>query len=246
MNSFLPERRIQRVRHELRRRKVEVLRSERLSPGFIRITFGGEDLADFVSLSFDDHIKFIFTNAAGEAVRRDYTPLHYDTTARTLTLDFALHERGAATDWARAAREGDDAVIGGPRGSMIIPANYDWHLLVGDSTAVPAIERRLQELPAGSRAFVVVQLEDSADQRHIESKATVNVCYVKTGEALLAAVRTLPLPEGDGFAWGGGEASTMRPLRELLLKEKGVPSANLRIAAYWKRGASDFHERLEE
>lgn len=240
------ERRIQRVRHELRRREVRVAQVEQISPGFARLTFVGDDLADFVSLSFDDHVKFMFVDPTGEVIRRDYTPLQHDAAARTLSIEFALHERGAASDCARAAQVGQPATIGGPRGSMIIPLDYDWHLLVGDSAALPAIHRRLRELPASARAIAVIQLDDAADRREFASAADVAVHWVRSGEELLGAVRALQLPAGSGFAWGAGEASLMRPLRELLRTEKGIASVDMRVAAYWKQGAADFHERLDD
>jgi len=146
------ESRVQRVRHELKRRDVAVARVEPLGGDFVAVTFAGDDLADFVSASFDDHVKFML----GEDVRRDYTPRRYDRAARELTIEFALHGDGKASAWARQAQVGQRAAIGGPRGSMIIPADYGWHLLAGDTTALPAIRRRMEELPAGVRAIVII------------------------------------------------------------------------------------------
>ena len=51
--------RVQRVRHELKRRTLVVARVESLSPHFRSVTFTGESLADFVSASFDHHVKFM-------------------------------------------------------------------------------------------------------------------------------------------------------------------------------------------
>jgi NADPH-dependent ferric siderophore reductase len=48
-------RRVQRIRHTVRRRLLDVLRVERMSPGFVRVTLGGADLEGFTRLSFDDH-----------------------------------------------------------------------------------------------------------------------------------------------------------------------------------------------
>ena len=42
-------------------------------------------------------------------------------------------------------------------GSFVIPTGFDWHLLAGDDTALPAIARRLEELPAGARADVILE-----------------------------------------------------------------------------------------
>ena len=79
-------RRVERVRHELKRRELAVVAVERLSPGFVAVTFAGDSLADFVSLSFDDHVKFMIEHG-GEPVRRDYTPRSFSTAQRRLTTD---------------------------------------------------------------------------------------------------------------------------------------------------------------
>ena len=70
---------------------------------------------------------------------RDYTPRRHDAEAGTLEIDFALHEAGPATQWAEQAKVGDLLGVGGPRGSFIVPTDFDWHLLIGDDTALPAI-----------------------------------------------------------------------------------------------------------
>jgi NADPH-dependent ferric siderophore reductase len=243
MDQPVQTRRVQRVRHELRRRELDVLRVERISPHFMSVTFGGDALADFVSASFDDHIKFMFVDGQGELVRRDYTPRRFDPERRELTLEFALHDEGGACAWAERAQVGDSALIGGPRGSMIIPMDYDWHLLVGDSSALPAIHRRLEELPAGARVSAIVQLAE-ADRRDLRSAASLDLRWVDTPEELVAAVQALPLPAGEGYAWGAGEHGMMTRVRALLV-EKGQPKEAMRVAAYWRQGFSDHHEDLE-
>lgn len=246
LSSGVAARRIQRIRHELHRRDVVVRRVYRPSPNFVAITFGDASLAGFVSASFDDHVKFIFTDASGQSVRRDYTPLLHDAVCGELTIEFALHDGGDATGWARQARVGDRAVIAGPRGSMVIPADYPWHLLAGDTTALPAIMRRLQELPADVQAQVLLLAHDRADHRPLVSAARLDVCWVTTPDTFLAAARELDLPEGEGFVWAAGEAALMKRLRQLLVDEKRHPGSAMRVAAYWKHGAQEFHENLED
>lgn len=237
------ERRVRRVRHELRRRELEVARVEPLGPGFVAVTFSGESLAGFVSESFDDHVKFMPEGTAGEPVRRDYTPRRFDRARRELTIEFALHGHGAASEWARRARPGQRALVGGPRGSFIVPADYDWHLLAGDATALPAIARRLEELPPDAHAIVVAHV-DEADRRVLAGPAGLRVQWVDSGAALVEAVRVLELPPGEGYAWAGGEASVMAALRGVLAGEKRQPKEGMRVAAYWKRGASAHHENF--
>jgi NADPH-dependent ferric siderophore reductase len=239
-----PRKLVQRVRHELRRRELVVASVTPLGEHFVSVTFAGDALEDFVSLGFDDHVKFMLADdASGEPVRRDYTPRHYDAQSRQLTIEFALHGHGAASDWARTAAPGQSATIGGPRGSMIVPPDFDWHLLVADATGLPAIRRRLEELPAGTRPIVAALVEES-DRILPDTQAQLEVHWADEGDALVAAVQALTLPAGEGYAWGGGEAAMMKRVRDVLAIDKAVPKEAMRISAYWKQGAADFHEDL--
>lgn len=234
---------IERVRHDLKLREVTVARINRVSPGFASITFQGEALADFTSLSFDDHVKFMFNDASGEQVRRDYTPRRVDTDAREVDIEFALHGHGGAAEWARNATIGQRAIIGGPRGSMILPLAMDWHLLIGDDSALPAVTRRLEELPAGARVDAVL-LVGAADRRTLVTRADARIHWVDSDDALLQVLKELPLQSGAGLAWGGGEAALMARVRQVLV-ETGMPRQAAKVSAYWKRGVADHHERLD-
>lgn len=238
-------RRVQRVRHEIKQRDVEVVNIRPVGANFISITFRGEALQDFVSASFDDHVKFTFPDATGEMVRRDYTPRQFDREKRELTIEFVRHGDGKASEWARQASVGQRAVIAGPRGSMIIPPDYDWHLLAGDATAFPAMRRRLDELPRTARVIVVAMADDAADRCEFNSSAQVELQWVSSPDEMITALRAIELPRGEGFAWCAGEASLMIRLREMLVGEKGVVKEAMRIAAYWRHGESNVHEQLD-
>jgi len=239
--------RVQRVRHELKRRTLSVLRVEALSPRVRSVTLGGEDLADFVSLSFDDHIKLFLPGPDGApAVARDYTPRHFDRAARELTIEFALHGDGPAAAWAAQASVGQQLDIGGPRGSFIVPKDLDWHLLVGDASALPAIARRLAELPAGVSVCTIVQMPDAADRRALASAAHVQLQWVSDDAQCLDAVRAWQHPAGEGFAWCAGEAACAAALRRVLVDELGVDRYAVRASAYWKRNAVAYHENLSD
>jgi NADPH-dependent ferric siderophore reductase len=203
----------------------------------VAVTFTDESLADFVSPSFDDHIKLFIDTGAEEPARRDYTPRSFDNAARELVLEFVLHGDGPASEWAAQAQPGQRVRIGGPRGSFLIPLDYDWHLLVGDETALPAIARRLEELPAGAKTMVVLQVADPADRRVLSSAAELSTTWVSDSAACLAALRALQLPPGEGYVWAAGEAADMAELRRILVDEKGHDKRAIRAAAYWRRGA---------
>lgn len=231
---------VQRVRHDLKRRRLQVLRRTVLTPNVVSLTFTGDDLADFISASFDDHVKILFD----DEVKRDYTPRRYDTAARELDIEFSLHGDGPAAQWATKARPGDELNIGGPRGSFIVPTGYDWHVLVGDDTALPAIARRLEELPAGTRAHVMLAVAEE-DRRALPSAADVTLQWVDpSAEALVTAVAALPRPAGDGYAWAAGEARAMARVREVFVGAWGLENRRVRCAAYWKAGAIAHHENL--
>ena len=246
MNTPTTVSRVQRVRHEIKRRDLQVVRVASISPHFKSITFAGESLADFNSASFDDHIKLLLDVGDTEPVRRDYTPRHFDARTGELTLEFALHGDGPAAQWAAQAAPGQRATIAGPRGSFIIPVDYDWHLLVGDDTAIPAIARRLEELPATAQAIVLLQMPDVADRRSFKSAAAHSVRWVSDTVELLDAARALRLPPGEGYAWCAGEAGAIAALRKILVNEKGHDRHAIRAAAYWKQGAVAHHENLED
>jgi NADPH-dependent ferric siderophore reductase len=237
--------RVQRVRHEIKRRLLQVVRTETISPHFRAITFAGEELAGFVSASFDDHIKFILDDGKGGEIKRDYTPRRYDPIRGELTLEFALHGDGPAASWAQNAVPGQQATIAGPRGSFVIPADYAWHLLIGDETALPAVSRRMEELQAGARVLAILQTDDSGDRRNFQMHTNSHVQWVADADQLLASLRALVLPVGEGYAWCAGEAGTMAAVRRILVEEKGHSRHHIRAAAYWKQGASGHHENLE-
>ncbi|WP_313295431.1 siderophore-interacting protein [Diaphorobacter sp.] len=261
-DSATPSLTIKRVRQEFASRHMKLLAREIVSPGFVRLTLGGADLADFRSDGFDDHVKLLLPAVGqekpllptlvdgrphfGEGERptaRDYTPVRWDARKGTLVLEFAVHDEGPATLWALHAQPGQWVGIAGPRGSMVVPTQFAWHWLLGDASALPAIERRLAELPAQARVTVRVQLNHAADRRALPSAAQVDLQWV---DALDQAAQVLTLPADDGFIWAAGESSDMTQLRRTLLAKPGVDPKRMRISAYWKRGAQGHHEELVE
>ena len=127
---------------------------------------------------------------------------------------------------------------------MVIPTDYAWHLLVGDASALPAMHRRLEELPADAHAIVIAHATSAADRRAFKSQAKHSVQWVDSDDALVNAVHALELPAGEGYAWCAGEASAMAQLRDVLFEEKQLPRETIKVAAYWKAGTADHHETL--
>jgi NADPH-dependent ferric siderophore reductase len=251
---------IHRVSHEIKRRRLEVLRVVDLTPRMRRITLGGPQLAGFVSLGTDDHVKLLFPqNAAEQAAletlvlgagktdqpmptMRDYTPRRYDLDTLELDIDFVLHGDGPASTWAEQAKPGQFLHIGGPRGSMVVPDIFDSYLLIGDETALPAIARRLEGLAANRRVLAVIEVENGAEQQKLESAAQVNVIWVlREGgkNNLLNTVKQLQVPSGNLYAWVATESKVSRQIRRVLLDEHGLNEQFVKAVGYWRLDDSD-------
>lgn len=244
---------IRRVRYELERRLLNVQHVQHLTPNMVRVTVTGDELAGFTSQGFDDHVKLFFTDAAGETARRDFTPRRYDAGRAELLIDFALHDSGPATRWASTATKGMTLALGGPRGSSIIPTDLESHLLVGDETALPAIGRRLEELPGTTRAWVVAEIANESERQEFATAANVDVIWVYrrggtpgSADALLKVLRTVPAPTTQCFAWIAGESNVARRLRQYLVEERRLEKSWVKAAGYWRRGVVGAHDKIDD
>ncbi len=262
------------VRHPLVPRLLEVVRVERPTPRLVRVTLGGEAIAGFATLSPTDHVKLLvpsggeppamptagpnglsFPPGTSMSDARDYTPRRFDPETGELAIDVVIHGSGRVSNWAETAKPGDRIGVLGPRGSFLVPEAFAWLLLVGDDTALPTIARWLEALPAGARAFAVVEVEDAAEEQALATPAGATVVWVHRAgsagaadERLAAAVANLDLPEGDGFAWIGGEVNAARMVRRHLLNEREMPRAAVDLSGHWKRGVAswDHHEEIPD
>ncbi|GLQ91304.1 siderophore-interacting protein [Dyella acidisoli] len=256
------------VRHQLAMRTLEVLSSKRMTPHMQRITLKGEQLHGFVSASPDDHVKLLFPNADGELVfpalgpngpefppgskpspMRDYTPREHDAMRNELIIDFVLHGDGPASTWAEQAKPGHRIGVGGPRGSFLIADDFDRYMLIGDETALPAIGRRLDEMPAGAHVVVLVEIPERADRQPLGSQAAFEVTWLErngieaaSSDLLESALRELPKLPGDTFYWIAAESRRVRTMRRFLAEDRGVPKEWIRATGYWKADGSEEDE----
>jgi NADPH-dependent ferric siderophore reductase len=246
-----------RLRHETRRRPLTVRSVVRLTPNMMRIEFSSPDLADFVSASPDDHIKLRVPDASAEGgiAMRDYTPRAFDIANGLITIDFALHEAGRdmgpATAWALAAKEGDQIEIGGPRGSAVVPDDFDYYLLIGDETALPAIGRRVEHLRPGVPVATIVVVDGPAEIQTLETRADWRPVWafrdgVRDDAALLReALANWQAPQGEGYVWIAAEALVARAVRDAMLAERGHTKGWVKAAGYWVRGEAGASTKMD-
>jgi len=239
---------VTRIRHDTKRRHLAVARVDRLAPKMVRVVLRGDDLPGFTSLGFDDHVKLFF-----EADMRDFTPRRYDADTGELWVDFYLHEAGPAASWASQVAVGQELDVGGPRGSSVISLEgIDAHVLVGDETALPAIGRRLEELPPRVRALVVLDTEVETSGYPLASAAQLEVVKVPAGDTvsradrIIEALRNLRYPTGSCFTWVAAESQVARAIRRYLISERGIDKRWIKAAGYWRRGAVGAHDNITD
>ncbi|MDO0928516.1 siderophore-interacting protein [Streptomyces sp. TG1A-8] len=242
---------------------ARVVRTERLTPHMQRVVLGGEGLAGFPADTCTDHyVKLLFAPEGVSypepfdmeriraefpreqwPVTRTYTVRAWDPEHRELTLDFVIHgDEGLAGPWAARVRPGETVRFMGPGGAYAPDTSADWHLFAGDESALPAIARALESLPAGVRVHAFVEVSGPAEEQKIDSG--VEVVWLHrgdrpVGEALLEAVRALEFPEGRLHAFVHGEAGFVKELRRLLRVELQVPREDLSISGYWRLGHNE-------
>ncbi|WP_167136847.1 siderophore-interacting protein [Diaminobutyricimonas sp. TR449] len=236
-----------------------------VTPSLRRVHLKTEDLSAFAESSFTDrYVKLVFPKPGVEypdqidvrALRsvlppeelpdvRTYTALNPNLDAGTIDIDFVVHgDEGIAGPWAEAAAVGDILIVNGPGGAYRPDPTADWHLLVGDESAVPAVAAALAALPDYAVARVVVLVESEAREPQLELPAGGTVTFVHRESApdgaLEAAVRALEWPDGRVHAFVHGEAEEiMKGVRPYLLTERGLSRDQVSISGYWRRGRTE-------
>jgi NADPH-dependent ferric siderophore reductase len=227
-----------------------LLRSRPLTPSVVRLTFS---VPGFRSTGAADEWVHIFLGEPGDhSRRRNYTIRAHRPERDEVDVDVVLHDRGLMVEWTRGARPGQELVWGDVGGSYEPPAEAGWQLLAGDITALPAIGRIVEELPAGARVIVVAETFDEADRQEWETQGDVRVIWMHgSGEGREAsrigeAVRTFPEPDGVGYRWMAGETRVVRMTRRHIRHERGIPKEEYSLTGYWLDGYEEWEQRYEK
>lgn len=243
---------------------LEVRRTERLTPHMIRVVAGGEQLAAFPETPYTDrYVKILFPRPGVrypepfdlDAIRaelpreqwpamRTYTVRALDHATGELTIDFVYHgDVGLAGPWAAAARPGDVLRLAGPGGAYAPDATADWHLMVGDESALPAIGAACERVPQGVPVVAVLEVADAAEHQELRCPGALRTIWLHrradSPDQLLDAVRGLEFPPGRVHAFVHGEAGSVRGVRRHLVDERGVSRELLSVSGYWRRGVDE-------
>lgn len=247
-------------------RILHVKSVEDIAPRFRRIVFQGENLERY---DRDDqfHCRLIFQprgttkprwpmlDHRGHVVWPDdkavptrvYTIRHIDAERQDITIDFALHANlGPATRWAIDARPGDLAGILGPAANG--PKHAEFHVLVGDETALPGIARILENLPATATGHVFIEVDTKSDELPLHCPAGMAVVWLHrngtdagTTTLLEDSIRTIKWPEQleTVFVWGGSEHRAFSAIHRHLKKDIGLSRDRFVLYSHWHKHLSE-------
>ncbi|MFT4235969.1 MAG: siderophore-interacting protein [Microbacterium sp.] len=232
--------------------QLTVIGSTLLNPHLVRVTLGGEGFAQFEDRpETDKYVKLTFTAADGDPVTRTYTVRRVDHEAQTLDLDFVVHgDEGLAGPWAASVQPGATLGLLGPGGGYAPDAGADWHLLVGDLSAVPAIASALEALPADASGIALIEVDADDAQLELTAPAGVEVRWIvdpeHRTELLADAVRDLDWPDGAVQVFAHGERESVKALRRVLFDERGLERSQVSLSGYWARGRTEDRFQAEK
>ena len=178
---------------------------------------------------------------------RVYTVRSIDPVSGEIDIDFVMHEGdsmpGAA--WGAQALPGDVLGMLDGTGGNVHP--YDRYIFCGDETALPVIARLVEEMPAGKRVSVFVEIEDAAEEQVITSKADLDWHWLHRNGRPVGTTGLLETAM-RAYDWTGAETGTQffagcekreaKALRAFAINERGLSRADVRAGAYWQKGAS--------
>jgi len=180
-------------------------------------------------------------------VLRTYTVRYVDPEARELAIDFVLHgDSGLAGPWAASAEPGDELHMRGPGGAYTPDPEADWHLLVGDEAALPAIGAALEVIDPQTPAVVFLEVDGPGDELPLAAGPLTEITWLHRAPAeagttslLDDAVRAMEFGPGRVQAFVHGEAGLLSTVRRHLRQERGIVRADLSVSAYWRRGNTE-------
>jgi NADPH-dependent ferric siderophore reductase len=218
--------------------------NEALTDQFRRVTFAGAGLEEITYAPGQD-LMFRIPVGDDDATNRRYTIRRAQRDRGTLDVDIVVHGDRPGARWAVAAVPGTEVDAIGPRGSVRIDEDADWHLFVGDETALPGMLAMAEALPAALPATILAEVPRVVDgfRPDLAEHRPVRVVWIERGELPPGGAERLAAASG-GFEWPGegrghvyiaGEMRVVRALRELF-EQRGLLREQISAKAYWRRG----------
>ena len=140
---------------------------------------------------------------------------------------------------------GIDAI--GPRGKIWLDDSAEWHLFIGDETALPGMSIMAETLAVEVPGVMVVELPKHVADHDpaLASDQGVTITWIERGDdeagepaRLVAAAEQIALPPGRGHAYVAGEMRVVRAVAGVL-KARGLDASAVAAKAYWRRDSAN-------
>ncbi len=221
---------------------LRVGHTHELTPSCRRIELTGDELGAMDPLPGQD-IMIALDGEGARLRRRRYTIRHFDRAACRVDLDIALHGDGPGIRWAMASEPGLAVEAVGPRGKVSLDPGAGWHVFVGDDAFAPAALAMAEAVPADQPVLLAIEIDGPGHEQPEEIRAPgAGPRWVHRGQGapgdpalLLEAVASLPLPDGPGHAYVGGEHHLVTAIRDALVARGMEPDA-ISPKSYWRLG----------
>ena len=245
---------------------ADVITTEWLTPSLVRVVLGGGGLDGFASTEDTDAYVNVAIAPPGapygevfspsdvreqhakehQPRRRRYTVRSWDPAQQLLTVDFVVHgDEGVAGPWAATAEPGDVLVFEGPGGGYRPDPSADWHLFVGDESALPAIAASLEAVAWGATAVVRLVCDGPEHELPLSCPGDLDLQWLhraggpEDADLLVDSLRALDFPDGRVDAFVHGEADEIRAVRRHLLVDRGLTRQQMSCSPYWRRTMTD-------
>ena len=211
-----------------------------------RVTFDGPGV-DRLSFRPGQDLMLRIPGPDGGLTNRRYTIRAADPDAATVTIDMVVHGDGPGAQWAAQAAPGDGLEAIGPRGKVVLDDTADWHLFIGDETALPGMSIMAESLAPDVPAVMVIELPEHVDGHAPEVPAdqALIIRWVERGDAepgdadrLVMAAEQVRFPPGRPHAYVAGEMQVVRAVTGALTA-RGLDRSAIDAKAYWRRGGAN-------
>ena len=228
--------------------RMTVVSARDVTPRVREISLIGDDLSAFTHRPGQDLVLNLPTEAG--IARRHYTVRRFDPPncgSTSSSCCTAMRRRPAGP----ARRGTGTADAEGPRGRTVVNGPADWRLFTGDETALPGIAAMIESLPAGERAFAIVEVAGPDDGSRSRRRRNSRCC------GCIAAARRSRRAGAHGRAGrlrsAGGRRPSLRDRRDLdgarpaqSLLARGMQKTQIAAEGYWRPGRVGGHDHIVE
>lgn len=183
---------------------ADVVRAERISSHFVRVTVASDALENWRHLGFDQwfrlavpasentrfdnmsqkfnmsgYVKYLTLPKATRPIVRSYTVREFRPESREIDIDFVVHgTEGVAGPWAETLPVGAQVGIIDQGCGYTHRPDADTTLLVGDESALPAVIGILRDLPRDAKGTAIIEVPAEDDLQPVDAPEGMAVEWV--------------------------------------------------------------------